>query len=680
MLGVHCAADNLEIDMNCRLFALFVVLIPTWLAAETPPEQKTLAPYFVVNGAEEDSTRFPLKNTNVDVNVAGVIAQVVLTQTYKNDSAQAIEARYVFPGSTRAAVSAMKMKIGERVVFAEIKEKEAAKATYESAKKEGKTASLLEQHRANVFEMNVANIMPQQEVLVTLTYDELLVPTAGIYQFVFPAVVGPRYSEKSASSTDTDDTWVQNPYLKEGQPTPTQFDLQVHLNAGMPIQDISSPSHKIAVEFSQKQSAVARLAEVNSSNGNRDFIMNYRLAGAAIQTGVLLFEGQDENFFAAMLEPPTGVKAAEIPPRDYIFVVDVSGSMNGFPIATAKKLMADLLTGLKTSDSFNLLLFAGAADEFSSTSVPATSDNIARAIAMLERQSGGGATRLLPALEQAIAYPLDENRSRTIVVVTDGYVDVETATFELIKKNLGNANVFAFGIGSSVNRLLIEGMAHAGKGESYVVTNSSSAPAQAQQFREFVSAPLLTKIRAKFEGFDVYDLEPKEIPDVFAKRPVIVVGKYRGAARGTIRLEGFVGKGKFETTLDLSNYVATPQNSALRSLWARETIRLLGDYYAVSPNDERKRTITQLGLKYSLLTQFTSFIAVDQEIRRKQSESLKSVQQPLPLPAEVSNFAVGGAGFIPTAPEPETWALILVGLFVVIWVRFGHRLLGTEES
>ena len=662
-----------------RLLTSLIILIPTAIFAETPPDEKTLAPYFVVNGAEEDSTQFPLKDTHVDVNVAGVIAEVILTQTYKNDSAQAIEARYVFPGSTRAAVSAMKMKIGERVVFAEIKEKEAAHAEYESAKKQGKTASLLEQHRANVFEMNVANIMPQQEVVVTLTYNEMLVPTAGVYQFVFPAVVGPRYSEKSANGASSDDTWVQNPYLKEGQPTPTLFDLAVHLNGGMPIQDINSPTHKIAVEFTDERSATAKLAEASSSNGNRDFIMNYRLAGGAIQTGVLLFQGKEENFFAAMLEPPTSVKSADIPPRDYIFVVDVSGSMHGFPLETSKTLMRELLSGLRSSDTFNILLFSGSAEELSQTSLPATKDNIDRGIALVDRQSGGGGTRLLPALQQVLRYPLDENRARSVIVVTDGYVDVETETFDLIRSNMGTANVFAFGIGSSVNRLLIEGMAHAGKGEAYVVTNAVSAPAQAEAFRKFVAAPLLTKVRAKFEGFDAYDLEPQEIPDVFAQRPVVVVGKYRGKPSGTIKLEGFVGKGKFESTLDLSNYSETPNNAALRSLWAREKIRLLGDYYAVSPNDERKRVITELGLKYSLLTQFTSFIAVDQEVRRKESEALKTVKQPLPLPAEVSNFAVGG-GFIPTAPEPETWALILVAVFVALWARFGGYLLGSEHS
>ena len=662
-----------------RLIVSFLILSPSGLLAETAPDEKTLAPYFVVNGAEEDSTQFPLKDTHVDVNVAGVIAEVVLTQTYKNDSNGAIEARYVFPGSTRAAVSAMRMKIGERVVFAEIKEKEEARTAYETAKHEGKTASLLEQHRANVFEMNVANIMPQQEVEVTLTYNEMLVPTAGVYQFVFPAVVGPRYSEKPVNGASRDDSWVQNPYLKEGQPTPTQFDLAVHLNGGMPIQDINSPSHKLAVEFKDQNTAIAKLAEVSSINGNRDFIMNYRLAGGAIQTGVLLYQGKDENFFAAMLEPPTSVKTAEIPPRDYIFVIDVSGSMHGFPIETSKKLMNNLLSGLRSSDTFNMLLFAGSSEQLSTSALPATRDNIDRAIALLDRQTGMGSTRLLPALQQAIRYPLDENRARTIVVVTDGYVDVETETFDLIRNNLSHANVFAFGIGSSVNRLLIEGMAHSGKGESYVVTNSGLAEEQAEKFRKFVASPLLTKIHAKFEGFDAYDLEPKEIPDVFAQRPVVVVGKYRGNPSGTIRLQGYVGKGKFESTLDLDNYLASPNNAALRSLWARERIRLLGDYYQVGPSDARKKEITNLGLRYSLLTQFTSFIAIDQEIRRKENEALKTIQQPLPLPAEVSNFAIGSGGFIPTAPEPETWALMLVGLFVVVWVRFGSSLLGSQE-
>lgn len=284
---------------------------------------------------------------------------------------------------------------------------------------------------------------------------------------------------------------------------------------------------------------------------------------------------------------------------------------------------------------------------------------------------------LLPALKHALAYPASENKSRSVIVVTDGYVDVETETFDLIRDNLNKFNVFAFGIGSSVNRLLIEGMAHAGKGEAYVVTNFLGAISESKKFQEFVAAPLLTKVKLEIDGFDAYDLEPAVVPDLFAQRPITVVGKYRGKPKGTIKLKGFVGSGQFESTLDLANYQENADNSALRSLWARERIRLLGDYYKVSPNDQRKKIITDLGLKYSLLTQFTSFVAVDQEIRRKADQELKSVQQPLPLPEGVSNFAVGG-GFIPTAPEPETWALIIVGIFVALWARFGRHLLGSQ--
>jgi Ca-activated chloride channel family protein len=473
---------------------------------------KTLSPYFFVKSDDPSLDQLPLKSTSAQVDIAGVIADVTVTQVYKNEGKRAIEAVYIFPASTRAAVYAMKMTVGERTITAEIQKREEARAAYEKAKQEGKTASLLEQQRPNVFQMNVANILPGDEIRTELRYTELISPTDGIYELVYPTVVGPRYSSQPAATAPPSEKWVENPYLHSGEAAPYSFDIKVRLAAGMPIQEMTCTSHKVDIQYDDPSRARVDLSAEEKSGGNRDFILKYRLAGDTIQTGLLLYEGEKENFFLLMVQPPKRHTQSAIPPREYIFIVDVSGSMHGFPLDISKKLLKDLIGNLRPADQFNVLLFAGGSQIMAERSVPASPENIRRAIDLIERQTGGGGTKLLPALERALALPRAEGASRSVVIATDGYVAVETEAFDLIRKDLGQANFFTFGIGSSVNRFLIEGMARAGAGEPFVITKPDQAPARAEKFRRYIESPLLTGIRLDFGKFQAYDAAPRPSP------------------------------------------------------------------------------------------------------------------------------------------------------------------------
>jgi Ca-activated chloride channel family protein len=602
---------------------------------------KTLSPYFFVKSDQPDLDQLPLKSTSAVVNVAGVIADVKVTQVYRNEGKRSIEAVYVFPASTRAAVYGMKMTIGERVIVAKIQKREEARAAYEQAKQQGRSASLLEQQRPNVFQMNVANILPGDEITTELSYTELLTPTEGVYELVYPTVVGPRYSNQKAEQAPPSEKWVANPYLHEKQPPTYTFDIKVRLAAGMPIQEMVCTSHTVDIRYDDPSRARVTLASTDQFGGNKDFILKYRLAGERIESGLLLYQGEDENFFLLMAQPPKRATLAAIPQREYIFIVDVSGSMHGFPLEVSKTLLKNLIGGLRPSDSFNVLLFSGGSQLMNERSLPATPENVRKAIDLIEHQKGGGGTELLPALQRALALPRPERTARTMIIATDGYVTVEPEAFDLIRKHLGDANFFAFGIGSSVNRLLIEGMARAGAGEPFVLANANEAPARAEEFRRYVESPLLTRIKLDFNGFETYDVEPASVPDVFAERPVIVYGKWRGQPQGSISLKGISGEHNYERTIDVASIQPLASNSALRSLWARSAVTRLSDYNFLQPSDDRIAQVTDLGLKYSLLTAYTSFVAVDTQVRAKGGD-LTTVQQPLPLPEGVSDYAVGG--------------------------------------
>jgi Ca-activated chloride channel family protein len=654
------------------LIALFFVSFSRPARAQEtapPPEDKTLAPYFVVKG-DPNVDQLPLKDTHVDIAVSGVIADVKVVQTYRNEGSRPINASYVFPASTRAAVYAMRMRIGDQVVFAKIKEKETAKQEFETAKKEGKSASLLEQNRPNVFSMSLANIMPQDQIEIELRYTELLVPTDGVYELVFPTVVGPRYASQPEASASKKDHWVETPYLHQGKQPSSTLHISTRISAGVPIQDLTCASHKISPLWQSSTVAQLTLDDADAFHGNRDFVLHYRLAGEQITSGLLLFKGEDENFFLYMAQPPQRITTEDIPAREYIFVVDVSGSMNGFPLETSKQLLRDLIGQLRPSDLFNVVLFAGDASALSEKSLPATQENVAEAIRLLEEQRGSGGTELLAAVKQAMSLPREENISRSIVLVTDGYISGEQGVFEYIRDNLDRCNVFSFGIGTAVNRYLIEGVAKAGMGEPFIVTQESEARAVAAKFREYIQTPLLTDIQIRSTGFDTYDVHPAHLPDLMAQRPVILFGKWRGPIGGSFELHGKTGRGEYMTRLDVTGIQPDEGNRALRYLWARSRIAELSDYGFGNLDADRIKEVTSLGLKYSLLTQYTSFIAVREEVRNPLGPA-KDVNQPQPLPLGVSDLAIGGG--TESGDEPELVWLVCLSLLMVLIMLFRAR-------
>ena len=595
--------------------------------------QKTESPYLEVL---TPNAVIPLKSTKADVKISGNIAHVHIAQTYQNTGTIPIEAKYVFPLSTQAAVHKMQMTIGDRTINAKIFEKQEAQRVYDKALKEGKRAAKLDQHRPNVFQMNVGNIVQNDIVTIDIYYTEMLVPLAGTYEFVFPSVVGPRFTGENTSG----ETVFNQPYTKKGVGDTFDFDLNVQINSGIPIADVSSNTHKIKVHYPNARIAEVALTNENKNSSNRDFILKYGMRGNEIQSGLLLCEEEGEKFFAYMMEPPKASAQMKPAAKEYLFVVDVPGSMHGEPMQVSKKLLRNLLVNLPETDHYNILFFSGGSSVLSPEPLACTPENIQKGLNFLTNINSGGGTRLLNALKTAYALPrMDKNSARSMVVITDGYVSVERQAFEMIENNLGQANVFTFGIGSGVNRYLLEGMAKVSNSESFLATQMSEANEVAEKFRNYIKAPLLTQIRIKAEGFEAYDVTPSSIPDVFASRPILVFGKYKGDAKGTLTITGQTGNGVFQKEFRVTDGMLSKDNEALKYLWARKKIERLDDYKRRF-GDNTKQKVIELGLKYNLVTQYTSFVAVDNEVVNKNGNR-KEVKQPLPMPKNVHNSAVG---------------------------------------
>jgi len=564
---------------------------------------RTESPYFSVMVNDSTATvDFPLLSTEIEATISGVIASVEMEQVYQNSGEAPLDATYIFPMSTNAAVYSMQMIVDDRIIDAVIKRKDEAKEIFETANENGQTATLLDQHRPNVFQVSLANIQPLSVLKVRMFYTELIEPEKGIYQFVLPSIVGPRF-------TNGGEPWVIQSINDSLSVANTALNIDLTINAGMPV-TAQSTSHNAA--FTNEGAIAHTYLETNPGD---DFIVDYTLSDNQIKTGMLLYEGEEENFFLTMIQPPKNDIGYDSPPREYVFIMDVSGSMSGEPIEVSKEMITNLLNDLNDDDRFNILFFAGGSALFSANSLPVTLENINRAITFIDGIDAGGNTQLLPAMERALAMQGTNDFSRTFVILTDGYVTVEKQTYELIRRQLNEANFFAFGIGRSVNREIIEGIAYVGEGESFVVTDAVNAQTTADTFKEYIERPALTNIKTSFTGINVYDVEPLSIPDVFAERPIIIYGKYDDASNGSVTVSGDHANGLVSSTLNFADYRANAdENVALKYLWARKKIKLMSDYGVASNESDTlsiEEEVTQLGLQYSLVTDYTSFVAVD---------------------------------------------------------------------
>ena len=641
---------------------LFLVGLGSLRAQPSGSAEPALAPYLTINGEEGVSALMPVESGSVVAEVDGVVANVLVRQVFHHQGERPVEAVYVFPGSTSAAVHHMEMIIGNRRIRSVVQEKSQAIATYQAALSEGKTAGLLEQHRANVFRTTVGNIMPGDRIVVELGYTEILLPEEGTYSLVVPTVVGPRFSLTPAATGSPDAAWVSNPYLLEGRSSGIDYRIGVTIRGRTPISDVACPTHAVDVSWADERQCRIDLRADAGVVDDRDFILHYRLASGAVETGVLSGKFGNEQYFLAMIQPPERVPESLVVPREFVFLVDVSGSMSGFPLEVSKQLILDLLNELRPHERFNIVFFAGGREKLAPAPVPATGDNLAAARAMIDRQQGGGGTRLLDGLREAFDQPATEGVSRTIVVLTDGFVDFETEAFDLVESRLGEANLFAFGIGSSVNRLLIEGMARVGRGEPRIVTSAAAAPAAARAFREEITSPVLTDIRLEVLEGEVEEVQPAQIPDLFRSRPILISGR-TGPDGARIRISGTTASGQWssETRVEPS----AMDSSAIPLYWARSRIQRLDDYGSFSRTESGRDEILALGLRFNLLTRYTSFVAVDEVIRNSGAPE-ETLTQVLPLPKGVSNLAVGGGG-VPGGPEPRAAGLLLVALAALLF-------------
>jgi Ca-activated chloride channel family protein len=640
----------------------------------------------------------PLKHTDVNAEISGFLARVTVTQEFTNPSQDKVEAIYTFPLPQNAAVNDMTMLVGGRTIKGVIKKREEAQQIYQQAVRAGHTAALLDQERPNIFTQSVGNIPPGGSVKVEISYIETLKYDDGGYEFVYPMVVGPRYipgqpTGKQAGGWSPDTTQVPDAsritppvagvhYGKKGTRAGHDISLAVKLDAGVTIKELKSPTHDVDQHLPNVHSAEVKLRNANEIP-NRDFVLRYQVAGGKIEDALLVTSSSQQpsrdlpgggiasapganGYFTFILQPPDRVRDEDANPRELIFVLDTSGSMEGFPIETAKKVMKRAIEHMRPQDTFNLVTFAGDTHVLFPQAVPSSAANIAQATAFLSGQRGGGGTEMMKAIRVALgddagnvsdckpsndcAATLTNKPAdgvRVVCFMTDGYVGNDMELVSAIQKH-PEARVFSFGIGTAVNRFLLDKMAEAGRGEAEYVLNGEEAPAAADRFYERVHTPVLTDISIDWHGLPMMEVFPQKPLDLFTAKPLVLTGRYSQPAQGTITLRGKRAGKPFEREIKVNLPANSDANQALAQLWARKKIDdvMSSDWLGIqqgNPNGKVKDTVTQLGLDYRLMTQFTSFVAVEEQTVVEGGKT-RTIQVPVEIPQGVNPETAVGRG------------------------------------
>ncbi|MCI0355954.1 MAG: VWA domain-containing protein [Acidobacteria bacterium] len=650
--------------MQRRLITLAILLVAASAAAAAGNPPVTQGSLEILGKDGKFGGVCPLKQTDVKAEISGFLARVNVTQEFWNPLKEKIEAVYVFPLPQNAAVDDMTMLVGDRTVKGLIKRREEARNIYEAARRGGQVAALLDQERPNIFTQSVANILPGERVRVTISYVELLKYEDGAYEFVFPMVVGPRYipgdagigSKGGGWALDTDRvpdaSRITPPVAPKGTRAGHDISIQVSLDAGVPIQEFRSTSHEIDFDRTTPRSARVNLRRERVIP-NKDFILRYDVAGGRIEDAVLVHKAspakpkdlRSGGFFTLILQPPDRIPESEITPKEIVFVLDTSGSMSGFPIEKAKEAMKLALEGMHPEDTFNLITFSGDTHILFPEPVPATAENLKRAQQFLASRSGSGGTEMMKAIRAALDPSDSQEHLRVVCFMTDGYVGNDMEIIAEVQKH-PNARVFSFGIGSSVNRFLLDKMAEAGRGEVEYVALTDDGSAAARRFHERVRTPLLTDLEIQWNGIPIADVYPKRLPDLFSAKPVILTGRYGVPSRGLIRLRGKRAGEAFARDIRLDLPAAEPEHDVLATLWARQRIDHLmaQDWNGAQQGNMQKalqEQVTDLGLQFRLMTQFTSFVAVEEMVITDGGEP-RTIQVPVEMPEGVSHEGVFG--------------------------------------
>ncbi len=576
------------------------------------------------------ATELPLRSLSYEIDVAGPLADITLTQVFHNPSDTFMEAVYTFPLPGDAAVDGMVMTFADREVIGTVKERGAAREAYERAVKNGQAAALTEQQRPNVFTQSVGNLPPGEEITVTIHLVQPVEYREGAWELAVPLTVGPRFT-----GINTPDAAAITPPVARGD-TGVRVDIGVALETGMPLARVESPTHPATI-LSDETGATVDLV---GARANKDFVLRWAVdadepLAAAIRQG--------EHIVVSM-EPPLSPPREDVVARELIWVVDTSCSMSGTPLDLAKRAMSQAFDSMDARDSFLVLDFNDQVSTLAPAPIPATEANIAAGRAYVGAFSGHGGTDMTAGIRAALQLPRDPRRERYVVFLTDGYIGNENDIFETIEAQGRDTHVYSFGLGSSVNRFLLDEMAFIGRGVAYYPPYGGDPADSVASFLDVIDQPVLSNISVDFGGHDVAEVYPSRLRDLVAGQPLFVVGEAGASSGDFVTVRGVLGNGNYERRIPVIEF-GEEEDHAVASTWARQKVAAL-ERATRRDGDTRDAQVLDLALDYQLLTRLTSFVAIDRKRVNRTGEQHR-VDQASEIPEGVDYEAAVSREYTP---------------------------------
>ncbi len=572
------------------------------------------------------ASSLPLEHTDVVAHVSGPLASVSVAQRFGNSFSEPVELAYLFPLPHGAAIVDYELRIGQRVICADMKELEEARRTYSTARDQGQRAGLLEQRRPNLFSIELANVQPGETILATIRYQERLRYDDGCYSFVFPMGITPKYHQDRAEAAKLD-----TPVAAAGDAIGT-VDIGITVDGGGPADDAQSPSHEVEItRMDERRFGVRLLGDVMP---NKDFVLRYRVADTAVRAAACtsISEGGATVLITAL--PPRLTDDSEPSPREFIFVIDRSGSMSGEPLIQARNALRSCLRSMGPQDTFNIQAFDDRIEWFSQSANPVVQAAVERADKWLERLDARGGTDILGAIDSVLMIGSDPERQRYIVFLTDGAVSADDEALRRVQRQLGRARLFTFGIGPSVNRSLLMRMAELGHGTAEFLQLNEDIEEAIIRFQDRVAYPVLQDITLNWEGVTPWDVYPARLPDLYIGQPLELVARIRSTGQGPGRLRISGRSGNLPVALEVELPASTTAEPIITRAWARARVDALLDGLRDEPGQmgALRSEIIGLAIAHRLLTPFTAFVAVDSEVTEKRSDKQTRVSVAVPLP------------------------------------------------
>ncbi len=674
LLVPNTTANSPSSPWLLQLVCILFIALP--FAATAVPYERVVNSFSEIESGtllipSANSDRFttaPLLDTSVKIGVQGMLSRTTVSQTFTNDSNEWIEAVYVFPLPDDASVDALTMIIAGRTTRSEIQTKKKAKKIYETAKRAGKKTSLLEQQRANLFTTRVANIPPGESVQIDIAYQSTVRYSDGKFELYFPLTITPRYIpgtslayDARALETSSGNGWAlptdQVPDADLVTPpmtdSPSAVSIVVSLDTGLQRPAIESSTHEILKTSTEDNgNPVQEITLANSViPADRDFKLSWTpQANQAPVAAVFRHDTQQEDntlsFASLMLMPPQQVFSDSVL-REVIFVMDTSSSMGGNSIRQARETLTLGIEGLANTDTFNVIEFNSTSRKLFSQTVEANDENKTVAIDWVKQLYANNGTEILGAMKKALADSHKNDRQgevariRQIVFVTDGSVGNEDEIFRYLQQNIGNSRLFTIGIGSAPNTWFMRKAAELGRGTYTTIANSSELTEKTLKLLTKLERPVLTDIQVSFETDSLPEVFPTIFPDVYMGEPVLADARWNNKLTGGhVIITGKYAGVQWSQKLKL-NQIKTPHDSTdnsstkgLDKLWAYRKIQSLEDQLLFGADtQETEDAITEVALNHSLVTRYTSLVAVEEAISRDpENAPLKTAAIPQAMP------------------------------------------------